>query len=208
MRTIREHLTYSKVAATLAVFLAAGGVAWAASGSGGVIHACYKKRGGALRIAHRCRHGEKRLSWNQVGPLGPRGFKGSSVKGKTGATGPPGPTGPQGPAGKEGAKGETGPAGQARAWGTITPGNPARIKPGSHGVVSAKTTEGEGTCVLLAASIEAASVSPVVTSASGDVTFAASPAPCGEGGAEGVRVRGFGAAEKENTTETFSIVVP
>src|SRR5438270_12500557 len=157
MQTIRQHLTYSKVAATLAVFLAAGGVAWAASGSGGVIHACYKKRGGALRIAHRCRHGERPLSWNQVGPVGPRGFKGSSVKGKTGATGPPGPTGPQGPTGKEGAKGETGRPGQARAWATITPGSPATIKPGSHGVVTAKVLNGEVTCVFLDPSIEVAS---------------------------------------------------
>jgi len=204
MRTIRQHLTYSKVAATLAVFLAAGGVAWAASGSGGVIHACYKKRGGALRIAHRCRHGEKRLSWNQVGPLGPRGARGT-----TGRTGVAGATGPQGPTGKEGAKGETGRPGQARAWATITPGSPATIKPGSHGVVSAKTFSGI-TCVFLDPSIEVASTSPVVTSKIEDITFAASPGSCSEGLTEGVQVKGFDNKNGGvvNTTETFSIVVP
>jgi hypothetical protein len=74
-------------------------------------------------------------------------------------------------------------------------------------VVSAKT-EGGLTCVLLEPSIEAASTSPVASSSSGDVTFAASPAPCGEGGAEGVQVKGFNAGGVVNTTETFSIVVP
>jgi len=202
MRKIRQHLTYSKVAATLAVFLAAGGVAWAASSSGGVIHACYKKRGGALRIAGRCRHGERPLSWNHIGPVGPRGSRGFT--GKTGAAGAAGSTGLQGPVGKEGPKGETG---QVRAWATITPGNPAKIKEGSHGVVSAKTFSGI-TCVFLEPSIEVASTSPVVTSKIEDIPFAASPGSCSEGQTQGVQVKGFDHAGFANTTETFSIVVP
>jgi hypothetical protein len=193
MRIIRQYFRYPNALAIVAPFLAAGGVAWAASGSGGTIHACYKKHGGALRVASRCKRGEKALSWNQIGP---RGAKGSAGKaGGRGATGPQGPAGP---------KGE---AGQVRAYATITPGNPAKISTGSHGVVSAKTTSGI-TCVFLEPSINVASTSPVVTSKIADVTFAASPGSCSEGTTQGVQVKGYGPGEVPNTTETFSIVVP
>src|SRR5437899_8578856 len=137
MRTIRQYRTYPNVVATLALLLALGGAAWAAAGSGATIHACYKKGGGALRIASRCKHGETALSWNQIGPRG--------AKGSAGRTGARGSAGPPGPTGKEGPKGE---AGQVRAYATITPGNPATIKAGSHGVISAKTVSGI-TCVFL-----------------------------------------------------------
>ena len=98
MRTIRQHLTYTKVALAVGVFLLAGGVAWAASGSGGtVIHACYSKRSGTLRVAARCKHGEKSLSWNKSGPEGRAGARGS--RGATGASGSNGLNGGEGPAG-------------------------------------------------------------------------------------------------------------
>jgi hypothetical protein len=95
MRTIRKHITYTKIAATLAVFLAAGGGAWAASSTGKTIHACFKRHGGALRIAGRCKHGERPLSWNQIGPSGASGAKGAT--GKTGKAGPQGLPGAAGP---------------------------------------------------------------------------------------------------------------
>ena len=202
MRTISQHLTYPKIAATVAVFLAAGGAAWAAAGSGSTIHACYKKRGGALRVAGRCKHGEKPLSWSQLGPIG--------AAGKKGATGPKGATGAQGPKGAEGKvgpKGEAGAPGLVRAYATITPGSPATIKAGAHGVVSAKTS-GVSTCVILEPSIIVASSSAVVTSKIGDVTFAASPGSCTEGATTGVQVSGFNLNGTANTTETFSILVP
>jgi hypothetical protein len=196
MRAIRHHLTYAKVAATLAVLLAAGGAAWAATGTGPTIHACYKTRGGALRIASRCKHREKALSWNQIGPVGPRG-----AAGRAGARGVPGAPGPKG------AEGPRGEPGQVRAHATITPGSPAKIKAGSRGVLSAKTVSGI-TCVFLEPSIDVASTSPVVTSKIEDVTFAASPGSCSEGKTEGVQVKGYGPGGVPNTTETFSIVVP
>jgi hypothetical protein len=101
MQQIRQHLTTTKLAATLALFLALGGAAaWAASSSGGkAIRACYKHHGGALRIAGRCRHGESHLTWNQVGPVGATGAKGSAGK-----------PGKEGKEGKQGPKGETGPS--------------------------------------------------------------------------------------------------
>jgi hypothetical protein len=102
MRTIRQHLTYPKAAATLAVFLAAGGAAWAATGTGSTIHACYKKHGGALRLATHCRRGESAVSWSRVGPTGRRGPAGQA--GKTGASGA------SGTSGARGATGATGPS--------------------------------------------------------------------------------------------------
>jgi hypothetical protein len=62
--------------------------------------------------------------------------------------------------------------------------------------------------VILTPSIEVASVSPVVTARSEDVTFAASPGACSEGEHSGVQVKGFNASGSANETETFSIVVP
>jgi hypothetical protein len=114
MRTIRQHLTYANGAATLAILLAAGGAAWAASSSGRTIHACFKSHGGALRIAAHCKHGERALSWNQIGPRGVRGLTG--IKGAAGAKGAAGKTG----------LGLTGPAGPSdvyaggAATGTLT----------------------------------------------------------------------------------------
>src|SRR5947199_2431277 len=52
----------------VAVVLAAGGLAAAAiPDSSGVIHGCYAKSDGALRVVKgsKCATGEKRLSWNQ-----------------------------------------------------------------------------------------------------------------------------------------------
>src|SRR5437764_13029221 len=67
----------------------------------GVIHACYQKQNGQLRVidadqGQSCRPSEVALSWNQTGPTG-----------ATGATGPPGPTGPRGATGPTGPKGAT-----------------------------------------------------------------------------------------------------
>jgi hypothetical protein len=83
---------------TLAVFLAIGGGAWAATGgfvsSKGTVTACVASHGGAVRIiragAH-CRRGESSIALAHApsrGPAGPRG--------------PVGPTGQIGPAGNDG----------------------------------------------------------------------------------------------------------
>jgi hypothetical protein len=56
-----------------------------------VIHACYQKNNGALRVVDdptTCKNNETALSWGQEGPQGP-----------TGPTGPTGSTGPKGNAG-------------------------------------------------------------------------------------------------------------
>jgi hypothetical protein len=89
------------VIAFTAVVLAIGGFAFAAAipDRNGVIHACYKKKKGALRVVRagkHCSRRERPLAWNQRGRTGPRGRTGS--RGRTGRTGSRGPTGPAGSA--------------------------------------------------------------------------------------------------------------
>jgi hypothetical protein len=83
------RLSYSNVVATLALFLALGGGAYAAFdpiGPDGDVDACFRKKSGKLRLmkGERCKPG-RRISWAAVGPQGPAG--------------PPGPQGESGPAG-------------------------------------------------------------------------------------------------------------
>lgn len=69
-------------------------------GSNGVIHGCYTRPWGILRVINssmtRCQRDETSLNWNQTGAAGPEG-----AIGRTGATGATGPAGPStaGPAG-------------------------------------------------------------------------------------------------------------
>ena len=79
------------------IALAVTGIAFAAiPDQKGVIHSCYKKAGGQLRVVNSsksCTAKEKALAWNQKGRRGPRGFKGDKGdKGDTGDTGPRGPS--------------------------------------------------------------------------------------------------------------------
>ena len=104
----------SKIFVALAIAtVALAGAAFAAiPDEDGVIHACRKVDGGALRAvakASACRSSERALAWNQKGPAGPAGPAGpvgaqgpAGAKGATGATGAQGPQGPQGPAGPAG----------------------------------------------------------------------------------------------------------
>jgi hypothetical protein len=86
--------------ALLALFLALGGVSYAATdgftaASNGALHACVKKHGGAMRLISRghCKRSERSISWNKAGAAGLPGANG--LAGGTGATGSVGPT-PQG----------------------------------------------------------------------------------------------------------------
>ena len=108
-----------------AVAITAGGFALAGiPGEDGVIHGCYKKRTGALRVVDEgtaCKAKEIAISWNQQGPTGPRGEAGGSgqgARGNTGATGSTGATGATGAAGSTGPPGPPGPPGAAGANGT------------------------------------------------------------------------------------------
>jgi hypothetical protein len=99
MRHMRARLSYANVLSSVAIFIALGGGAYAASGSPGKgtpkVHGCYRTKGGALRVVSghaRCHKGEKALSLVQTGPAGAPGPQGTP-----GAPGTKGEAGPQGP---------------------------------------------------------------------------------------------------------------
>jgi hypothetical protein len=81
----RVRFSPSLVVSVIALIVAVGGVALAASSpSTKVIHACKNRRTGALRIAIKCkRHERSVISWNQAGQVGPQG-----IQGQTGPAGP------------------------------------------------------------------------------------------------------------------------
>jgi hypothetical protein len=89
-------MSKSKLAAVAAAIaaVAAGSAAFAAIPDGnGVIHGCYKKSGGNLRVidtavSKTCDSTETPVDWNQQGPQGPAGPAGP--KGDKGDPGPPG----------------------------------------------------------------------------------------------------------------------
>ncbi len=97
-RIIRSgrRLSSPVIAASVAAAVAAAGLAVAAiPGSDGVIHACYTKSGGTLRViddaVRKCSSNETALNWDQRGRPGPTGPTGP--RGPTGDTGAPGPAG-------------------------------------------------------------------------------------------------------------------
>jgi hypothetical protein len=109
MHRLRPRLTYANVMATIAVFVALGGGAYAAVSGipdrNGVIHGCYKKHKGNLRLvaSGKCSKRERAIAFNQRGPRGPAGARGprglQGARGIAGAAGLPGAKGEQGPRG-------------------------------------------------------------------------------------------------------------
>jgi hypothetical protein len=73
-RVLNHRPSPAMVVAVAALLVAVGGVAFAAiPDSQGVIHACYQKTTGALRVvdsAGNCRRSETPIEWNQHGPPG------------------------------------------------------------------------------------------------------------------------------------------
>src|SRR5688572_25702571 len=86
MRSLKRRPSSVLVVAALGVLAGLAGVAVAAiPDSSGVIHGCYARVTGNLRVvdsAQKCRKSERAIQWNQKGPSGP--------------VGPPGPAGPPG----------------------------------------------------------------------------------------------------------------
>jgi hypothetical protein len=130
--------------------LAAVGVGYAAiPGGDGVIHGCYSKLTGQLRIIDaeagaRCTGLEKALDVNERGPkgdTGPRGLTGDTgPRGLTGDTGPRGLTGDTGPRGltgdigPRGLQGEAGKDGVAEFPDTLPAGKTLQGAWSIHGV--------------------------------------------------------------------------
>jgi hypothetical protein len=110
------------LAAALSTVLVAVALA-SSSGTASVIHGCYAKRGGQLRVATSCSRGEIAVRWNKQGPAG--------VDGAPGAEGPIGPSaawdasGPKGGAmtlttTKQTVDTIALPAGHFVVWGSVT----------------------------------------------------------------------------------------
>ncbi len=80
-RFIRRRSWLLGLTCVLLIGAASAGVAWATiPGNDGVIHGCYLKSGGTLRVIDasvtNCKRGEVALDWNQSGPQGPPGTAG------------------------------------------------------------------------------------------------------------------------------------
>jgi hypothetical protein len=90
------RLSYANVVATLALFVALGGGAYAASGGflarNGTVRLCVSRNGSVhvARTTSRCRRGTTTVTLNERGTTG--------VRGPAGPKGAQGPTGPAGPA--------------------------------------------------------------------------------------------------------------
>jgi hypothetical protein len=100
MRLDVRHPSPALVVSTLGLVVALSATSYAAFTlpNNGVIHGCYQKTTGNLRVlaaGKKCRTSEKEITWNQTGPRGLRGVKGD--KGDQGPQGIPGSQGPQGP---------------------------------------------------------------------------------------------------------------
>jgi hypothetical protein len=80
------------LAGAVVTAVALGGIAFAASTSGGTISVCVHHKGGGLYKAARCAHSDRTLSWNARGPQGRPGVAGGQGgQGEPGIQGEPGP---------------------------------------------------------------------------------------------------------------------
>lgn len=122
-RKTRSRATAVAGSIAACLVLLGGVVAFAdIPGIDGVIHGCYSKSSGSLRVidsAATCKGSETRISWNETGPQGPQGAEGAKGDvGEQGEPGAPGPAGADGAAGPSGSQGEQGPAGPMGLTGT------------------------------------------------------------------------------------------
>src|SRR5881275_218237 len=89
-------------AALICASMALGG----SSVSKSTIKACVSKKTHVVRIANKCKKGERKIVWNVRGNAGAAGIPGAA--GAAGATGDTGAQGATGESGAQGAKGDTG----------------------------------------------------------------------------------------------------
>jgi hypothetical protein len=134
----------------IAVILAAGSGAYAATTSGGgTISACVRHDGGTLYRAHNCARHDQKLSWNASGPQGATGVTGTpGPRGATGITGTPGAQGVQGLTGGIGLTGTHGTNGTNGTNGATnvvvrTASASVGAGPGQLGDAQAKCNPGE-----------------------------------------------------------------
>ena len=106
-----HRVSYANAVATVCLLSVAGALTASAFGAFSAaspkkITACAKTKGpgkGLLRLASKCKKGERRVSWNVRGPAGPAGSNGT--QGAQGSQGAPGNTGAPGGTGAPGSPG-------------------------------------------------------------------------------------------------------
>ncbi|MEA2375940.1 MAG: hypothetical protein QOD53_2403 [Thermoleophilaceae bacterium] len=96
LRKLRPPVHHATVVAYLALFVALGGGALAATsfvGSDGKVRGCVSKKGQltVLKAGKKCKKGRSQIAWSQKGPKGDTGVGEKGAKGDTGpSTGPAG----------------------------------------------------------------------------------------------------------------------
>jgi hypothetical protein len=121
MARFRHHVTYANVVATLALFIALGGGAYAAIKLPKNSVTTIQVRNGSL-LAKDFKKGQLK-----AGPAGPKGDRGLG-----------GPAGPFGPPGDPGVKGDPGKDGSAKAYAYIS--GQGTVGPTAHGITTANVT--------------------------------------------------------------------
>lgn len=147
MNQLRSRLTYANVIATIALFLALGGVSYAAS------QALPDNSVGTRQLKNAAVTPKKLSKSARAGMVGPKGARG--------AQGVPGEPGPAGPQGERGAQGDAGPRGTALAWATVDSAGKL-IASQSQGISSSQVSR-NGTGIYCFSSIPAAATSAVAT---------------------------------------------
>jgi hypothetical protein len=158
---VARRLTYANVVASLALFIALGGGAYAVTTlpRNSVTGTQVKDRS---LLAKDFRKGQ--LKRGKTGAAGQQGLQG--LRGLGGPAGPAGLTGETGP---QGPKGETGPAGSAKAYAYVT--SQGSVAPNSKGIATANVTAkpfGEYCITGLAFTPRVAIVQPDILSNNGN----------------------------------------
>jgi hypothetical protein len=217
MSRLFSKLTYANVMATIAVFVALGGVGYAATSLPRNSVGTKQIRKAAVTPA-KLNKAAKRTLQGPAGPEGPRGATGAQgqrgPQGAAGARGEQGPQGAKGDRGEKGDKGDTGERGpsgdpgSARAWASFD----AEGKPiATRGFASATWQAGdEDYCVQLEAAIDATESAPLVTphGAVNQLRFAVVEPGCGIDGYYVTIFDANTAGIPSRTKAPFSILVP
>jgi hypothetical protein len=196
MSRLVSKLTYANVMATIAVFVALGGVGYAATRLPKNSVGTKQIRRAAVTPAKLSKAAKSKL----VGPAGPEGPRG--------AAGPQGSRGAQGAAGEKGGRGPAGDPGTARAWASVEPDGKLAAAKGFSSAVWREADEDY--CVRLQPDLKVERTAPVVTP-QGDLNnprFAVVEPGCAT---DGYLVTVFDANHPGVPTRTkapFSILVP
>jgi hypothetical protein len=126
-----RRLTYANVVGTLALFIALGGGAYAATKlPKNSVTAVQVKNGSLLAKDVK----KRQVKPGAIGPVGATGAKGAAGLG--------GPAGGFGPQGATGADGDAGLTGQARVYASVTSTGQVITSPPSKGITAANITQG------------------------------------------------------------------